>query len=211
MDRQRAGGRPARGVLGDTQRRPEHPKLPPPPRACEAIGAQPRQFGEGRQVRLERRDRRLAGQRDEGVLGTVPIGLDGERRCLHAERGQQLGRARIWLPFRYLLLHPAESDPPGFAIEGDRNHTEARLEPDDGCVCLLGQHEGRAEDRVTREGKLGRGSEDPDAHVAAGFRRKREDRLGEVHLPGEGLEQLAGIRSASVKTASWLPVSGRSV
>ena len=47
--------------------------------------------------------------------------------------------------------------------------------------------------------------------VAAGLARIDEDRLREVQLARERLQQLLGQVRASVKTATWLPASGASV
>src|SRR5262245_1496016 len=45
---------------------------------------------------------------------------------------------------------------------------------------------------MTGEGKLEAGGEDPDAGIAGRRRRIDEDRLGQVELAGDGLEEVDG-------------------
>ena len=122
---------------------------------------------------------------------TVVVELDRQLGTLDTEDVEELLLVFIGLDGRQRLRHPPEHDPPAVVpLEPYRDKSHPGLEPDLLELQRPAEDEGRAERRVSGEGHLDRRREDPDARVALALRLVDEDRLGEVHLPGDLLELL---------------------
>ena len=184
---ERARGGPGRGVLGDAEPGPEHPRLPARPAAGEAVDPDGAERLDALELGLERGDLVLGPAGDEHVPNAVVVQLDRQLR-LDSERGQQLVRVHIWAHGRQRLHHAAEDDSRALALERHGHGAARRLDPDLAELEWRGKHERGAERRVSGERKLGNGREDPHANVPVAVRRVDERRFGEVQLPREPLE-----------------------
>src|SRR5262249_54797141 len=136
----------------------------------------------------------LVGKANVDVTWTVLVDLYREQRLLNAERGEQLLRPLVGRAGERRLLHPAEDDAAGLALELQQDHALTRLEAYLVAAVTLDDEEGSAEDRVPREGQLRQGREDPHARVAAILGREQEHSFGEIQLTRDPLHLLVGER-----------------
>src|SRR6266516_6248191 len=120
----------------------------------------------------------------------VVVDLDGQLRALDPERREQLRLSLVGLDGRQRLLHPPEDDAHLLPLEPDWDDAHAGLQSNLPQLERPRKYEGGAERRMAREWHLGRGREDANARVALAFRLVDEDRLREVHLACDRLEEL---------------------
>lgn len=199
---------PVAGSSGMPSPGAKHPGRPPGARSGEAVVAEDRspcgrQPLERDEVRGERIHRVLVLERDVDVLNAVVVDLDRQRRAVHAECPQERVRVGMRRHRWDRLSHPSEGLPARFVAhpggEGDPVAilmARATAVPRTGCPAngnsLAGVKIRTRASAPAAGGSTNTVSLNPISS-ASGCRRS------------------SGIAAPSVKIASWLPASARSV
>ena len=149
---------------------------------------------------------------DVDVAGAELVPLDGQARRRHTERREDSSLVVDRLPGRDRLLHPPEDDARAVALQLDGDDAGDRLQVDDDLLQWQTEDERRAEHRMSSERQLGHRREDadPDVRVRGLGGSTNTDSENFISRASDCMSSLVRSR-ASVKTASWLPVSGVSV